>query len=102
MAKRPYRPEPAPIQDVLAKLLKPADLRHLEFLSRIRQVWEDNLDASLLAHTELVDFHRKTLYVEVTDNAWAQELHFMKPGMLAALERALGRNKVLDIKFRVK
>lgn len=102
MSKRPHQTEPAPIQDVLAKLLKPADLRHLEFLSRIRQVWEDSLDASLLAHTELVDFQRKTLYVEVTDNAWGQELHFLKPRMLAALERALGQNKVLDIKFRVR
>lgn len=102
MSKRPFRPEPAPIQDVLAKLLKPADLRHLEFLSRIRQAWENCLEASLLAHTELVDFQKKTLYVEVSGHPWAQELHFLKPRILSALERALGPNKVVEIKFRVK
>lgn len=102
MSKRSHRFDPAPIQDVLGKLLKPADLRHLEFLSRIRQVWEQCLDASLLAQSELVDFQKKTLYVEVSGNPWAQELHFLKPRILAALERALGPKKVLEIKFRVK
>ena len=65
MTKRPNLPEPAPIQEVLNKILKPSDLRQLEFQARLRQVWEQNISHLLGQHTELVDFNKKTLYVEV-------------------------------------
>jgi predicted nucleic acid-binding Zn ribbon protein len=102
MAKRPHRSEPAPIREVLGKILKPADLRQLEFQARIRQVWEQNVSDLLGRHTKLVDFNKKTLYVEVAANAWMQELHFLKPRLLAALQRHLGENTLKDIKFRLK
>ena len=34
-------------------------------------------------------------------SAWAQELQFLKPKILAALDRALGPGKVKDLRVRV-
>jgi predicted nucleic acid-binding Zn ribbon protein len=102
MSKRPNLKEPAPIREVLNKILKPADLRQLEFQARVRQVWEQNVSHLLGQHTELVDFNKKTLYVEVAANAWMQELHFLKPRILAAMQRQLGEQVIKDIKFRLK
>ncbi len=102
MSKRPHLKEPAPIREVLNKILKPADLRQLEFQARVRQVWEQNVSHLLGQHTELVDFNKKTLYVEVAANAWMQELHFLKPRILAAMQRQLGEQVIKDIKFRLK
>ena len=102
MSKRPNLKEPAPIREVLNKILKPADLRQLEFQARLRQVWEQNVSHLLGQHTELVDFNKKTLYVEVAANAWMQELHFLKPRILSAMQRQLGEQVIKDIKFRLK
>jgi predicted nucleic acid-binding Zn ribbon protein len=102
MSKRPNLKEPAPIREVLNKILKPADLRQLEFQAMVRQVWEQNVSHLLGQHTELVDFNKKTLYVEVAANAWMQELHFLKPRILAAMQRQLGEQVIKDIKFRLK
>lgn len=102
MTKRPNLYEPAPIREILNKILKPADMRLLEFQARLRQVWEDNLSPMLRQQTELVDFNRKILYVEVAANPSIQELHFLKPRILAAMQRQLGENTIKDIKFRVK
>ena len=102
MSKRLHLKEPAPIREVLNKILKPADLRQLEFQARVRQVWEQNVSQLLRQHTELVDFNKKTLYVEVAANPWMQELHFLKPRILAAMQRQLGEQVIKDIKFRLK
>ena len=102
MAKRPNLPAPAPIREILNKLLKPGDLRQLELHARLRQVWEQSISPSLSQQTQLVDFNRKTLYVEVAANPWMQELHFLKPRILAAMQRELGENAIKDIKFRLK
>ncbi len=100
--QRPHLPAPAPIGEILNKILKPADLRQLELHARLRQVWEQNLGPLLNQNTQLIDFNRNVLYVEVATNPWVQELHFLKPRILAAMQRELGENVVKDIKFRVK
>jgi predicted nucleic acid-binding Zn ribbon protein len=102
MTKRPNLREPAPIQEILHKILKPADMRQMEFQTRLRQVWEESVSPLLGQQTELVDFKRKILYVAVADNPWIQELHFLKPRILAAMQSRLGENAVQDIKFRLK
>lgn len=102
MTKRPTLAAPSPIQEILAKILKPADLKQLEIQARLRQVWEQAISPALRQHTELVDFSRKTLYVEVAAHPWMQELHFLKPRILAALQKQLGDKVIKDIKFRLR
>ncbi len=102
MSKRPNLKVPAPVQEILARLLTPADRRQLELHSRLRQLWEQNVSPLWRENTELVDFSRKILYIEVTNNPWLQELHFAKPRILAAMQKELGEMVIQEIKFRLK
>ncbi|MBM4287769.1 MAG: DUF721 domain-containing protein [Deltaproteobacteria bacterium] len=102
MSRRPNLASPAPIQDILQKVLTPADLRQLGLHARLRHSWEQAVSAVLRKHTHLADFKRKTLYVEVDDSPWMQELHFLKPRILAAMQRDLGEQVIRDITFRLK
>ena len=99
MAKRPHLKAPAPIQEILAKILKPRDLRQLELHARLRQSWEANVSEVIRQNTQLVDYQKKVLYVETTSHVWVQELHFLKPRILAALQRELGEKQLQDIRF---
>ena len=101
MAKRPKLPRPVPVKEVVQGILSPGDLDDLELRQQIRRVWEKAIPAALLAHSRLVDLRRKELWVEVSDSPISQELQFLKPKILAALEQALGPGKVKDLRVRV-
>lgn len=99
MAKRPHLKAPAPVQEILAKILKPQDLRQLELCTQLRQVWEECMSASVRENTQLIDFKSKTLLIAAANHAWLQDLQFRKPEILAALQRQLGQQRLKDIKF---
>jgi hypothetical protein len=101
MAKRPKLPRPVPVKEVVQGILSPGDRDDLELRQHVRHVWEKVIPAALLAHSRLVDLRRKELWVEVSDSPWSQELQFLKPKILAALEQALGPGKVKDLRVRV-
>jgi hypothetical protein len=101
MAKRPQLPRPVPVKEVVRGILSPGNLDSLELRQQIRRVWEEVVPAALLSQARLVDLRRKELWVEVGTSPWSQELQFLKPKILAALERALGPGKVIDLRVRV-
>ena len=101
MAKRPRLPRPVPVKEVLRGVLSPGDRESLELRHRIRRVWEAVVPAQLLSQTRLVDLRRKELWVEVSASPWGQELQFLKPKILTALDQALGPGKVKDVRVRV-
>ena len=101
MAKRPHLPRPVPVKEVVRSILTPGNRDSLEMRQQIRRVWEAVAPAALLSHARLIDLRRKELWVEVDASPWAQELQFLKPKILAALDRALGPGKVKDLRVRV-
>jgi hypothetical protein len=101
MAKRPPLPRPVPVKEVVQNLLSPGDRDGLELRQQIRRVWEAVIPAGLLSQSRLVDLRRRELWVEVSASPWAQELQFLKPKILAALDRTLGPGKVKDLRVRV-
>jgi len=101
MAKRPSLPRPVPVKDVLRRVLSPGDRDALELRQQVRRVWETVVPAALLSQARLVDLRRKELWVEVNASPLSQELQFLKPKILAALDRALGPGKVKDLRVRV-
>jgi hypothetical protein len=101
MAKRPHLPRPVPVKEVVRSILTPGNRDGLELRQQIRRVWEAVAPAALLSHGRLVDLRRRELWVEVDASPWAQELQFLKPKILAALDRALGPGKVKDLRVRV-
>lgn len=101
MAKRRSLSRPVPVKEVLKEILSPGDRDALELRQQIRQVWEAVVPAGLLSQSRLVDLRRQELWVEVSASPWGQELQFLKPKILAALDRALGPGKVKDLRVRV-
>jgi len=101
MAKRPHLPRPVPVKEVVRGILSPGERDALELRQHIRRVWEAVAPPALLSHARLVDLRRKELWVEVDASPWAQELQFLKPKILAALDRDLGPGKVKDLRVRV-
>jgi hypothetical protein len=101
MAKRPKLPRPVPVKEVVQGILSPGDIDGLELRQQIRRAWEKVIPVALLAHSRLVDLRRKELWVEVSDSPWSQELQFLKPKILAALEQSLGPGKVEDLRVRL-
>ena len=101
MAKRQPLPRPVPVKEVVQKILAPGDRDALELRQRIRRVWEAVVPASLLRQSRLLDLRRQELWVEVSVSPISQELQFLKPQILSALDRALGPGKVKDLRVRV-
>jgi hypothetical protein len=101
MAKRPKLPRPVAVKEVVQGILSPGDRDILELRQHIRRVWEAVVPIGLLSHARLVDLRRKELWVEVSASPFSQELQFLKPKILAALDRALGPGKVKDLRIRV-
>jgi hypothetical protein len=101
VAKRPFQRRPVPVQEVLQQVLAPGDRDGLKLRQQIRQVWEAVVPAGLVGQTRLVDLRRKELWVEVSTSSLSQELQFLKPKILAALDRVLGPGKVKDLRVRV-
>jgi hypothetical protein len=101
MVKRSRLPRPVPVQEVVRGILSPGDRDGLELRQQIRRVWEAVVPSGLTEQARLVDLRRRELWVEVSASPWAQELQFLKPKILAALDRALGPGKVKDLRVRV-
>jgi hypothetical protein len=101
MAKRPKLPRPVPVKEVVQGILSPGDRDDLELRQHIRRVWEAVVPDGLLSQARLVDLRRKELWVEVSASPFSQDLQFLKPKILAALDRALGPGKVKGLRIRV-
>lgn len=101
MAKRPRSPRPVPVKEIIQDLLSPGERDVLALRQTIRRVWEAVVPATILAHTRLVEVRRKDLWVEVDASAWGQELQFLKPRILEELARALGPEKIRDLRLQV-
>jgi hypothetical protein len=101
MAKRAALPRPVPVKMVIQGILSPGDRDALELRQHIRRVWEAVVPVGIQSQARLVDLRRQELWVEVNASPYSQELQFLKPEILAALDRALGPGKVKDLRVRV-
>ncbi len=101
MAKRENLDRPAPVKEILERVLKPGDWQALRQRSLIREAWERVVPASLAERTRLVDVRRRELWVEVKASPWVQELQFLKPQILAEFDRVLGQGVIRDLRFSI-
>ena len=98
-------------KEVLAEHARTLDTAYREVAGRLVVNTEVRVDDTGKIHLSgvkaveeppsLVDLRRRELWVEVSASPWAQELQFLKPKLLAALDRALGPGKVKDLRVRV-
>ena len=92
---------PVAVKQVLAGILKPGDWQVIEIRQKVRTAWEKAVPGTLREQTRLVDLKRRHLWVEAESSALVQELHFLKPKILQAMEKILGTGVITEVRFTV-
>lgn len=85
----------------LEKSLKGLNLEGTYAVSRVFGLWPELVGPAIAQHTKPRYFRQGILIVEVTSAAWANELTLLKPGIMQALEKRLGRRLIRDIRWQV-
>uniref|UniRef100_A0A7C3V523 DUF721 domain-containing protein n=1 Tax=Desulfobacca acetoxidans TaxID=60893 RepID=A0A7C3V523_9BACT len=101
MSRRKTSERPVAVKQVLAGILRPGDWQLLELRQKVRSVWEQAVPEALRSQARLVDLKRHELWVEAASSALVQELQFLKPKVLEALQKTLGSGMVREIHFTV-
>ena len=85
----------------MESLLKSWGMEGVSRENRVFAVWGKALGETLARHTRPVASHHGHLVIAVRDNAWMQELGFMKEEIKKKLNRALGPGAIKSIKFKI-
>jgi hypothetical protein len=101
MAKRKPLERPVAVGQVLDTLIRPGDWQTLELRQQVRAAWEQAVPKRFREQARLVELRRHELWVEADSSTLIQELHFLKPKILAALEKALGAGVIWEVRFKV-
>jgi predicted nucleic acid-binding Zn ribbon protein len=99
----PARKKPSPIADVLAGVLEESGLAARIEQAGIIPEWSSLVGAQIAAVAEPMSITADgTLFVNVTTNAWMNELSLMEPELLRALNAKDGRVPVRRIRWLLK
>lgn len=85
----------------LEKSLRGLNLEGTYQVSRVFGIWGELVGPAIAQHTRPRFFRQGVLIVEVGSAAWANELTLLKPGILQALERGLGKGLIKDVRWQV-
>ena len=91
-----------PLKDILAELLKSADLPFNPEDGLIWRVWNDVVGDMVARNAQPLWVKNRRLRVKVSDPIWLQELAFMEEDIRGKLNERLGRKAVEKIEFRLR
>jgi predicted nucleic acid-binding Zn ribbon protein len=91
-----------PLKDILAELLRSADLPFNPEDGLIWLVWDEVVGEAVARNAQPLWVKNKRLRVKVSDPIWLQELSFMEENMRNRLNDKLGRKAVEKIEFRLR
>lgn len=99
--KRPQRKEFAHIGGVMHEVVAGLRKRPEGDLTELWERWAEAVGPAVAENSRPAAVKGKVLTVNVTGSAWMQHLQFLKADLIARLNRALGEERVADIRFRV-
>lgn len=85
----------------MEKSLKGLNLEGTYKVSRVFGIWGELVGPLIAKNTKPRYFRQGVLMVEVASAAWANELNLLKPGIMQALEKRLGKGLIRDIRWQV-
>ena len=86
---------------ILSGLAKRLGLQSHLFELRLQQQWWEIIGEPIASHTWPAEVRFKKLYLIVRNSIWLQQLTFLKPTLLANLNKQAGSEVIVDIAFRV-
>ncbi|HEY7877190.1 MAG TPA: DUF721 domain-containing protein [Gemmatimonadaceae bacterium] len=103
MSPPPRRGPPQPLRDALAGFLRRAGLTERIEQASIIPEWAALVGEQIASVTTAQMVTRDgTLFVDVTTNAWMQELSLMEPQLLKALNSRPGGSTIQRLRWRLK
>jgi hypothetical protein len=88
------------VDEVLSSVLKQSGFEDKSEYLKIYKIWSAVVGEKIAENTCLESAKRGTLFVNVSNPAWMQELHFLKGMIIEKLDQELGEGTVRDIRFK--
>ena len=99
----PAKKKPSPLGDVLAGVLKNSGVADRIEQAGLIPEWPSLVGAQIASVTEPTSIAADgTMFVQVTTNAWRNELSLMEPELLRALNAKPGRAPVKRIRWLLR
>lgn len=95
------RADPRPLGSSLDRLAARLGAPRPDVLGTVFGHWAEVVGAELSAHAQPLTLRDRTLVVGVDQPAWATQLEFLKPQLIARLGEATGSHDIEDVRIRV-
>ena len=89
-----------PFKEVLEKMIEVYKLKGKLNQSRIKSLWSEMMDPSIVKHTTAIKILRKRLYVDIDSAPLRQELAYGRAKILEMLNKELGEDYLTDVIIR--
>lgn len=93
--------ELAELSSIIGGMRFPASVRDHVKNHQIWSKWADIVGPELSKVTAPLEMRNKNLVIQVAHQAWAQQLHFLKPSILGKIRAHCPQSKLKDLQFRV-
>ena len=94
--------EPRPVSSSLDRLVRHLGGPSVSAVGEVFGGWADIVGENVAAHTHPVSVRGGTLVVAVDDPAWATQLRFLEPQILAQVSQSLGSSELVSLQVRVE
>lgn len=98
---KPARITPVRIDDVIKSVFTKIEGQKIISKEFIESSWRQAAGDAGSAHSTPVELKKEVLLVRVDSSAWMQELALQKRKILKGLQRALGKDRITGINFKI-
>jgi hypothetical protein len=89
------------LENLMEKIKWPSSVREHMKSHQIWSKWVQIVGAELSKVTAPIEIRSQILWIQVAHQAWAQQLHFLKPSILGKIRSQCPQSKLKDLQFRV-
>ncbi|MBI4353147.1 MAG: DUF721 domain-containing protein [Candidatus Omnitrophica bacterium] len=93
--------EVSSVKDVLGDVVRKLEKKKGIPKEEIENLWKDLVGEMGFKHSRPVSLKGKVLMIGVDNSSWMQGLTMKKRRLLKGLRKVLGREKILDVRFRM-
>jgi predicted nucleic acid-binding Zn ribbon protein len=93
--------EPVHIGSIIDRVIRNCRPEPVGQLAKVWDIWDQAVGPTIAANAKPVAFKGKLLLVKVNSSPWLQQLQFLKADILVKVNRALGRELIGDIRFKI-
>lgn len=93
--------KPEDIGDIISQVIKKLDTKTHGQREKVVRAWQNAIEPKAISHTRPVAIKKNILTIEVDSSTWLYMLSLKKKNTLENMQKALGKEKIEDIRFRM-